>query len=438
MVRVPTVVFGKALPMRHRVLAWVGLLALVVGVGGSLGRSVWTFARLRSDARRAVAAGRYGEGRALLERWLKREPDSPEAHYLKARVGLGTDRPGEVADGLKRARALGHPGSELDLLLAVIDAKKGRHGEAEPVLARAFAGARGPDPLVDEALAKVYIETFQFARAEPVLDRWSREDPGNAKPYLWRVEIDRRKADDPGAVVRDYREAVKRAPNLAEARLGLADELRLAHRCAEAGPEYDAYLARKPDDPAGRLGAGRNALELGDEAAAVRHLARVLELDPGHAGAHRELAEIDLRRGENARALAHLDRAAGAEPNDVRVRYSRALALSRLGRSEAAEAERALVARLREDEVQIDRLRRRLVTSPHDAALQCQAARWMFQHGHADEGVRWAEKALRDRPGDPEVSRLLADHYRRSGNPGLANFYRLYSPARSGGAPPAP
>lgn len=430
--------FPTGVPLRQRPIVLLGILVVGLAAGGVLGRRLWVSAQLRTAARQAVAAGRYSEARGRLERWLKTAPDSAEAHDLMARVALGTDRPGDVAAHMKRAEALGHPRPELDLLLAIVDAKQGRHGEAAPVLSRAFAAARGPDPLLDEALARVYIETFQLTKAVPVIERWAREAPHNPKPYLWRVEIDRRQMDDPGAVVRDYREALRRDPNLAEARLGLADELRAAHHCAEARPEYDAYLTLKPDDPAGHLGAGRNALELGDEGAAVRHLNRVLELDPRHAQGHRERAEIALRRGENALALSHLDRAAESDPEDVKIRYSRALALSRVGRSQEAEAERALVGRLREDGTQIDRLRRRLVQNPQDTALQCEAARWMFEHGHADEGVRWAEKVLRDRPGDPEACRLLADHYQRSGNAGLANFYRLHTPAGTARTAPGP
>lgn len=53
----------------------------------------------------------------------------------------------------------------------------------------------------------------------------------------------------------------------------------------------------------------------------------------------------------------------------------------------------------------------------------------MFEHGHTEEGVRWAEKVVRDKPGNPEACRLLVAHYRSVGNPGLANFYRAQSSA---------
>ncbi len=412
---------------RRRLVAWAATaVAVAVAATAGLWLASRPAARVRADARRAIGEGRYAEARALIGRWLEAEPGSAEAHYLRARVAMGQDRPDEVADGLRKAQALGYPREGLALMVAIVASKQGRHDEAEPVLRRAFDRADGPDPLLDEALAKVYIETFDFARAVPVLDRWVREEPISAKPYLWRAEVDRR-GGDPGAVARDYREALARDPDLLDARFRLAEELRMTHHNDEAAAEYDIYLARRPDDPAALLGAGRNALERGDEAAGARRLARALEVDPRNAQARRELAELTLRRGDAAGALALFDRAVESDPNDLQIRYDRSLALARLGRTDEANAEREVVARLRAEGAEFEQIRRRLAANPRDAALECRAARWMFDHGHPEEGVRWAEKALRDRPGDAEACRLLADHYDRAGETARANYYRSIS-----------
>ena len=65
-----------------------------------------------------------------------------------------------------------------------------------------------------------------------------------------------------------------------------------------------------------------------------------------------------------------------------------------------------------------------LAKDPNNRAKQLTITRWMFAHGHVDEGIRWAEKLIRDQPGHAEACRLLADHYARTGKPGLANSYR--------------
>ena len=42
-------------------------------------------------------------------------------------------------------------------------------------------------------------------------------------------------------------------------------------------------------------------------------------------------------------------------------------------------------------------LQRALVANPGDLALQAEVARWMIEHGHEEEGVRWARKILGER-----------------------------------------
>src|SRR5206468_4334258 len=108
---------------------------------------------------------------------------------------------------------------------------------------------------------------------------------------------------------------------------GLADALRQVGRPDEAAVEYDAYLARKPEDPAGHLGAGLVALDRGDRDAATRHLDRAVALAPAHAAALSARAWASLAQGANAEALALLDRAVRADPFDVEVRHRRGLAL---------------------------------------------------------------------------------------------------------------
>jgi tetratricopeptide (TPR) repeat protein len=421
--------------------AW--LVGAVVVASLSAAAAVWAWRRTEprdaKEARSALAAGRFAAAEAPLLRWLKARPDSAEAHFLKGRVALARgDLPGAAA-GMKRATELGYPRPQLALLGALIASKLGRHAEAEPILRHAFLAAQGPDPQLDEALARVYLETYDLDRAATVIERWIREAPDDPQPFLWRTEVDSRTTAHPTAALNDYREALKRDPTLAKARLGLADELRKAHSNAEAAVEYDAYLALKPDDAAGHLGAGQNRMEMGDETAATRHLERALALDPKNASALIELAEYDLRRAEFARSLAYLDRAIKLDPFDPTIRRRRGLALTRLGRVEEAKIEQAASQRLQTELDHLDEVREHLIQSPHDRSSQLEVARWMFDHGHDAEGVRWAEKVLREQPGNAEANRLLAEYHERHGNPGLANFYRLQdsSGPRGGSTTPA-
>jgi Flp pilus assembly protein TadD len=379
------------------------------------------------EARRAVAAGRYEDCAAVLTNWLGSEPGSSEAHLLKGRVAVASSKLNEAADELKRAQELGHPTDELALLQALIATKLGRHAEAEPVLRRAFEQQHTPDRQVDEALAKVYLETYDLARSDAVLKVWARDFPDDAKPHFWWAEVHGRAADQQSLVENDYREALRRDPSLARARLGLAEELRKAHRTAEAAIEYDTCIYLDQTNATAHLGAGRNLMEQGDEAGATRHLNRAIELEPKNAEPHKELADAAARRGKWDAAMALLDRAVALDPYDVGLRNSRGLALARLGRLDEARAEQAAAARLRSELDRLNASRARLVGSPNDWESQLQVARWMFDHGHDQEAARWAQKIIAEHPNDPEASRLLAAYHQRRGETGLANFYRVHA-----------
>jgi tetratricopeptide (TPR) repeat protein len=361
--------------------------------------------------------------------WLRTSPDSAAAHLLKGRIAVAKNQLPEAAEVLRRLQAIGAPRDEVRLLHALIAAKAGRATEAIPTLKQAFDEAgRKPDMQIDELLARAYLETFDLKNAAAVLDRWASDFPDDAKPYLWRAEIDSRDGGQVGAVENDYREALRRDPSLARARLGLADELRKAHRTAEAATEYDAYLALEPKNAAAHLGAGRNLLEHGDQAAAIRHLNRAIELDPTSAEPHIELANAIFRRGDWSAALASIDRAIAVDPHDVTARNLRGLALTRLGRVDEAKAEQATAAKLRDDLKRLNEARTGLIARPHDRASQLVIARWMFDHGHDEEGARWAKQILSEHRDDPDAARLLADYHRRRGESGLANFYSLMTP----------
>lgn len=379
------------------------------------------------EARAAIAAGRYDDASAALERWRKAAPDDPTADYVRGRILIEHGSVVEASEALKKAAAAGLPERETSLLRALIAARINRYSEALPALFDAFVYGRTPDRQVYKALAKVYLETYELGRASTVLARWAEDFPDDPKPHLWRAEIHARDGGDPGAVVFDYQDALDRDPNLFPARLGLADALRQLHRTQEAAAAYDVCLKADPDNAAAHFGMGRNLLEQGEEEAAVRHLARASELDPANPDPLKNLAEAAVRRADWPAALEFLDRATALDPNDAAVRYRRGVILAKLERADESRAELAEAARLRADVARLNSARSHLVGNPNDRNTQLVIARWMFEHGRAEEGVRWAVRILADQPGDPEASRLLVDYHEGRGETGLANFHRLHA-----------
>ena len=375
-------------------------------------------------AREAIAAGRFDEARALLDRWSALAPRDGEAEYRRAWLEVNAERPAEALDAIRRARDLGYALEPLLILRAVIQARAGRFDEAEPVLRRAFTASAEPRVVVAEGLARIYLKTFRFAECAPVLESWMKIAPDDARPYLWRAEIDDRVNTDPPVLIRNYREALHRDPTLAGTRQALADKLREAALVDEAEVEYAKILEANPKSVKGHAGAGQIALLKGDLQGAIRHFEEALAHDPNQTVALRELGLIDLKYGRVTRACERLKKAIELEPEDTALRYSYANALGMAGDKAQAAIETAAIEQLRKDQKEIARLREDLAQHPHDLELRSNVAKWLIEHNHDKEGLEWTRLILVEHPGHPPTCKLLADYYTRKGNAGLANYYR--------------
>jgi Flp pilus assembly protein TadD len=423
-------------PGRRYAIAVVALLVLASA-------GTWLFLASRSYldarfARAAVAAGRLDDAVAPLERWIRARPGNAEAWFLKARVASDRRQPQEALQFLSRARELGYPEEPTVRLMGILLARTGRDTEAEPLLRRALGSSTRPEPEVARELTRIYLESYRLEAAAAALKRWLRDAPHDATPYLWQVEIDRRSLAEPQVIIARYRAALERDPGLDQARIGLADALLSAHLNDEAGAEYAAYLARHPEDPAALLGAGINAAEKGDDDTAIAYLRKAAALAPDDHRAIAELASLALRRADVEGALSLLDQAIRLETEDPELYYRRGVVLTRLGRQQQAQKDHEHSKRLREAKDRIKELHDRLSRSPGDVQLWYEIAAWLIENGHEEEGLRWAERTVRDRPDHAPTNRLLADFYDRRGQTGLANYYRLQatSQARSGSGSP--
>ena len=375
----------------------------------------------------ALDEGRLDEASNAVERWLSASPKSAEAHYLKARIAWARDDLSTVEQELARADELGSDRAVLARMWGLLLARINQPSAAEPLLRQAFDGSHKADPEVATALARLYLGSFRLTEASAILDRWSREVPGDARPYLLQAEIDLRTKTAHEVIITRYRAALERDASLDQARLGLAEELRVNHHNAEAAAEYAQYLAKKPDDPVGYTGAGLNALEMGELPKAVRLLDQSLALAPHDPVALAARAEIEQRQGRFEAAIQYFDQALKADPSRHANRYQRMLALASSGKKAEAEAERQAIERLKAEQTRFDELRRELVRKPLDPQLRGEAARWLMDHGREDEAVEWANLVLRADPSHPAMNRLLADYYRKKGQLGLANLHEVHA-----------
>lgn len=400
----------------------IGTLAGAIGLAVTLANR--SFEARLAGARAALRAGRYIEAEAQAQQCARDRPRSAAAQYLLAETAFATDQPEIMESALRQALTLGHPRVAVDRLRAFGLVRAGRYAEAEPILAPIVAAARAPDPEADEALARIYLQSYKLDLAGIVLDRWMRDAPNDARPHLWRTEIDRRAETDPAITISHYDAALERDPNLDAARLGRAEVLHEAHRNAEADQDFRAYLAKRPDDTKALVGAAQNAIDLGDSEAALGFLDRALALKPNDTTALLARARLALAAQHPEAALEDLNRAALADPFDQEIFHRRASVLTRLDRLPEAQADHQRVERLRRDQEELDAIQARLNKDPRDNDLRCRIARWMFDHGHPEAGLSWANLVLAEQRDHPAANRLLVEHYERTGDPGRANYYR--------------
>ena len=407
--------------------AAAGVLALVA-VGLSL-RDGRRAEALAVEARRVVAARDWPGVEAKVQAWLDARPRSAEAHYLCARVLLATGRPQPALAELERSLELGYPPAGPVALRAAMQvlADTSKYASNESTLTRFLASTDEPQPEVAEALTAVYLGSFRLREARAAIDRWARDDPFSPGPHLARNKVDERSDAPASNLVRNDREALRRDPGLLTSRLALAEHLRAAHRPDEAADTFDGYIALRPADPAGLVGAGQNAMERGRLADASAYFDRALAADPRDPVALKERANLDLRAGRHTQARDRFAAVVALDPFDPDTRYGYAQTLKALKLPELARAQDEAFQRLKVEHARMVQIRSALVRDPKDAPLRLEAARWLIDHGH-DEGAEWAKQLLGDRPADVGALTLLAEYYERKGDFARANYYRLALP----------
>jgi tetratricopeptide (TPR) repeat protein len=398
----------------------------VVLVGGAIfAFQQYQVSRLARVVRSSFTSRRYDFAESHLRRWLERQPASAEAQYYKAWDALAKNKPQEVVMAVDRARNLGFDSERLDCLAAIYHARADRFGQAESILERAFLKKLEPQELVAKELARIYLSSYRLDKAAKVIERWRMLAPEDPEPCLWSNEIASRTSSETSVLIQNFRAALERDPNLDQARLGLAQQLSKDRRFEEAEQEYVGYMKRKPKDTAAFLGLGRNAFQQGDIEAASELFTRALEINPRDPEVLKELGQIELRLGQIDKACERLKLLIQIERYDHEVRYSYAQALKIAGDLTQSRMELEVAARLRKEHDQIVQLRYVVLKNPRDIGARFQVAKWMMEHGHEDEGLKWTKEILRADPRHALTHRVLADYYVKHGEPGLANYHRL-------------
>jgi tetratricopeptide (TPR) repeat protein len=146
---------------------------------------------------------------------------------------------------------------------------------------------------------------------------------------------------DTEAAIRNYREALKLAPQLPGLHFELAEALHASSSPAEkqeAEGEYKAALAVNPFDEESERRLGEIAAERGNQKEAYEYYSRALQLQPNDPEANIDLAKlVSMNQPEKAEAL--LQRAIQLDPTIAVAHYRLSLLYRNAGRTADAQQE---------------------------------------------------------------------------------------------------
>jgi tetratricopeptide (TPR) repeat protein len=205
---------------------------------------------------------------------------------------------------------------------------------------------------------------------------------------------------------------------------------RLSDAANDFPAAVDAFvqsIAARPNDPEMHMGFARALLQQDRVDEAFRELVAVVLIDPGVAGAHFGIGQIQLNAGRPADAVGPLRRAVQLVPAYTEARYALALALSQLGRTSEAAPEFARVEQAQRQET-AERSRLMILST-----LEAEASLRTSEGEYDRATALWLQVIERD-PNQPSHHIDFADMLVRAGR--IAQALEQYELALKLGAAP--
>jgi predicted Zn-dependent protease len=263
---------------------------------------------------------------ACLDNWLQREPNNPQAWFLRGNVHQQVNAVQKYVDDYRRVLELDPGRGEARQPLAVGLVEVGRYQEALTHLE--YARQRQPDdPEVLVRLARCRSGLGQGEQARDLLDRVLQAHPDNGPALRTLGEIDLQEGK-PAEAEERLRQAVRVLPNdyraqwslyqalqrqqgkAAEAQAQLAQAEQLKERNERLAEIRTRKMSQDPHNPALHCELGTLLLSLGYKEIGERWLLSALNEKSDYAPAHKALAAFYEEQGDAEKAAYHRGEAA--------------------------------------------------------------------------------------------------------------------------------
>jgi tetratricopeptide (TPR) repeat protein len=271
--------------------------------------------------------------RELLER-LKPERDQRQVALVRGIAWSRLGEPRKAREELKATQVGGKVPAEAAVYLALADAsEEGQADKAVELLERIAAGRPRGRATVQVALARVYLQRNQVARARAQLEEAAREPQDwEASTLLGQLLLD---GGAPEQALEPLQRALRHNGSHAPARHLLTRAFLAQGRTAEALQQVEAWTQDNPASDAAWRDAAQANLEAGKLAEAEAAL-RKLSPASDDAASFRMRARVHFARGDPAAGMAALERANRLDPHDAQTFCEIGHALVRQGNYELA------------------------------------------------------------------------------------------------------
>ncbi len=405
---------SRVLRRPGRSLAIAALVALI-GLGGTVAvLYVQAFLHLRSG-RMDLHRHHNAEALAHLQSCLRMWPKDPEILLLSARASWRLQQFDEAQRYLQRFQQAGGSREEFNresILLAAAG------GEVERATSYFQDQQQRPEwaiPLILEALVSGCLRQERLGEATRFLQEWLKLQPDDTQALLFQANLDRFSKAPPDAIA-EYRRILQLDPELAPAKLPLADLLVETRQYLEAIPLLESLEQRQPNNIQALILLARCRDFLGQQEAAEQLLGRVLAQTPDHVAALAARAELALHTGQLTAAETWLRRALAREPVNYWAGYLLAECLMQQGRMEEMRSQLQRLKQQEADQKRIVFLRQEIGHKPHEPSLPRELAMLLLRNGDAEGGLSCLLNALRDNPTSEPLKQALAEYYRQIGN----------------------
>jgi tetratricopeptide (TPR) repeat protein len=415
-------------PHPHRRPRLLLLLATVVVV---LPFVLWiagiATALLNDAAATAISRRDYESAETWLKTLAKLRSGNVETVFLSARLARKELRLAEVPERLKQYMDLGGSRELARREYLLLEAQSGRLQAVQEELHQLLMQESPDGAEICEAYVNGAVMTGAIQLALTIIPVWKQSWPADPQPCYAHARILEYQQNTEGALA-ELDAAIQRSPRHWPSLYARSRLLAGVGRQEEALRDAQATAGMRANAAAllqqarcllnlGRPGEARSLLQqiLGAPPEAIRHSFNLVCEPERGLPVQAELGLAEAALGNAAAAVDWFDQVLSHDPNQLNVRYQRALSLRELGRNTEAATELAEVQQIREKLREIDGLADVINDHPEEArvAERCRIGELFLHYDDARRGEFWLRDALNHQPDYAPAHQLLADYYAR-------------------------